>query len=229
MVRFGMAGGRGPPVLLDVPLVRQTENSGDCGIMALEMLLEYYGVGVSIEVFRRELGPGVGGYCTGQLGSYLLRQGFAVEAVSLHPSLFTNGDKGKTPAEVLAHLRHYRDCGRIADSRELRHLITFLEDGGGFQVKIPDAEDIRREITAGRPLLTVLSANWLRGTEPENYMHFNTITGIDDAHIYVNDPLWDARGGRQAYPIADYLYAIYVGTLSNGDADNGCLLKAQRV
>jgi len=223
-----MVGVRVRKALLDVPLVRQMENSGDCGIMALEMLLEYYGVGVPIEVFRRELGPGVGGYCMGQLGSYLLGQGFAVETVSLHPSLFTNGDKGKTPAEVLDHLRHYRDRGRIVDTRELRHLITYLEEGGGFHVKIPDAEDIRTEIAAGRPLLTVLSANWLRGAEPENYMHFNTITGIDDAHIYVNDPLWDERGGRQAYPIADYLYAIYAGTMSNGDADNGCLLKAWR-
>lgn len=56
--------------------------------------------------------------------------------------------------------------------------------------------------------------------------HFNIITGIDEKHIYVNDPMWDYRGGEQKYEINDFMYAIYASTY--GDLDNASIMKIKK-
>ena len=90
-------------------------------------------------------------------------------------------------------------------------------------MKIPDIKDVRDEIEAGRPLLVTTDTNFLYGDTGMYFLHANTITGIDDTHIYVNDSYWDYRGGKHKYLVSDYMFGIHMAT--HGNFNNGSLLK----
>ena len=72
----------------------------------------------------------------------------------------------------------------------------------------------------------MITSNFLLFDKPIFNFHFNLITGIDETHIYVNDPLWDYRGGKHKYLINDFMYAIYASAY--GDLDNASLMKIRK-
>ena len=145
----------------------------------------------------------------------------------LHPRLFTQRDKGKRGAALKEHFRArigHADTMQ-GDDDVLRFLIRFLEHGGKAAVKMPHAEHIREEIEAGRPLLVTTNTGFLYGQRAGCCLHANALTGIDDETIYVNDSLWDARGGRHRYPIKEYIFGIRMAT--HGNFNNEVLLKVK--
>jgi ABC-type bacteriocin/lantibiotic exporter with double-glycine peptidase domain len=52
------------------------------------MLLEYYGIEYEYKKLRKEIGVLRWGTSAPQLGSWLLKHGFDVEIVTMHPALF---------------------------------------------------------------------------------------------------------------------------------------------
>ena len=84
---------------------------------------------------------------------------------------------------------------------------------------------MREELDAKRPVGALLTSNMLSGSKPVFNFHFNLITGIDGQHIYVNDPMWDERGGKKKYKITDFFYALYASAY--GDLDNASFLKVR--
>jgi uncharacterized protein YvpB len=105
------------------------------------------------------------------------------------------------------------------DDEVLRCLVRFLEHGSKVDVRIPEEDDIRQEIEAGRPLLATTDTNFLYGKEAKYCLHANVITGIDDEYIYVNDSLWDDRGGRHRHRKNEYMFGIHMAT--HGNFNNG--------
>ena len=78
----------------------------------------------------------------------------------------------------------------------------------------------------GRPLGALITSNFLLFDKASFNFHFNLITGIDNEFIYVNDPMWDYRGGKHKYPINDFMYAVYAS--AHGDLDNASIMKIKK-
>lgn len=212
---------------LHVPLFRQPRRTRDCGLAALRMLLSYHSRDASLEDRCNELSVDEVGTYLPQLGSYLVGRSFDVEIVTMHPALFTSRDREADPKRVLERLEGVRrNAGSARRRKLLDHFIAFVQRGGRVRVKIPDEEDLREEITHGRPVVALLTSNFLTGRKPGVNFHFNLVTGIDEKSVYVNDPLPGLRGGRRRYSIQDFFFGIHASTL--GDFDNGSLMKVDR-
>ncbi|MDO8467406.1 MAG: C39 family peptidase [Nanoarchaeota archaeon] len=214
---------------LNVPLIRQDKNSFDCGLACLSMILKYYGEDINISELKKviKIYTGVGSYVP-QLGEYLLKKGFEVEIVTMNPFIFTEKSKEKNQEELISYFQElYDKTDKDKFKVPAKFFKEFIERGGKVKIKIPEVSDIREEITAGRPVGSLLTSNFLLGKSPKFNFHFNIITGIDKEFIYVNDPMEDYRGGKHKYKIEEFMYAIYASAY--GDIDNAALLKVKKV
>jgi hypothetical protein len=194
-------------------------------LAATSMILQYHGLNISIADLEKD--KNAKEKDIGSIGIYLLQHGFGVEIVMFHPRLFTINNRNMSTKELIGYFQ-----ARIGnkdnikwDDDILRHLISFIEHGGEVIVKISDDNDIRQEIEAGRPLLVTADTNFLYGKEANYYLHANVIIGMENEYIYVNDSLWDERGGKRRYKIKDYIFGIHSAT--HGNFNNGHLLKVK--
>lgn len=213
---------------LNVPIIRQDKGSDDCGIACLAMLIRYYGFNKDVKEIKRTIKvyEGVGTYAP-QLGIYLIKNNFKVEIITMNPFLFVKRMENKSQEFLLKHLEKvYKNAKKIKFKRPVRFFIEFIKLGGKLTVRVPTVKDIQEEIENKRPLIALITSNFLRGDKPKFNFHFNVITGIDEKYIYVNDPLWDERGGKHKYKTNDFIYALYASAY--GDSDNASLLKIKR-
>ncbi|HIH39222.1 TPA: hypothetical protein HA219_00645 [Candidatus Woesearchaeota archaeon] len=109
----------------------------------------------------------------------------------------------------------------------MSHFIGFIENGGKITSRIPCREDVQEEIDSKRPLCALMTTNFIYSDKPVFNFHFNVVTGIDDNYVYVNDPLWDGRGGKNKYTITEFLYGLYASAY--GDLDNASLIKIKPI
>jgi hypothetical protein len=93
----------------------------------------------------------------------------------------------------LAHLLKQRQAMAKRENetraKTLECYIDYLKGGGKITAKIPNATDVEEEIEKGRPLLALLTSNFLSDIVQFNF-HFNVITGITGENVYINDPVW---------------------------------------
>jgi hypothetical protein len=213
---------------LDVPLIRQKKDSVDCGLAGLSMLMKYYGIDKSISELKKSIKTyeGIGTYAP-QLGKYLIENGFKVEIVTMNPYLFTKKFKNKPKKELIKYFEEFYKKNKKESFKEpSRFFKEFLEAGGKLNLRIPDIDDIKKEISNKRPLGALITSNFLLYDKPSFNFHFNIITGIDNKFIYVNDSLPDKRGGKHKYKINDFMYAIYAS--AHGDLDNASIIKIKK-
>lgn len=213
-------------MILDVPLIRQPKDSVDCGITGVTMIMTYHGISRSFDDVKKSIMTDHTGTYAPQLGTYLIKQGFDVDIVTMHPGLFTKKHLPKDSDDAKAHFQGLMSkASNEQDRKVLGHFIEFLSAGGKVRAKRPAKEDIVSEIGQGRPVGALLTTNFLSEEEPKFNFHFNLVTGIDGDLVYVNDPMWDERGGKKTYPIDDFFFGLYAS--SYGDLDNGCLIIAR--
>ena len=213
---------------LDVPVVIQEENSEDCGIASISMILKYYGMGRSIEELKKEIKvyKGTGTYAP-QIGEYLINQGFDVEIVSLNPHLFTNQFKEKSQEEIKEYIEElHENISNEKFKEQLRLFIDYFKAGGKLTVKLPTIKDIEEELELGRPVGAILTSNFLLHDKAGFNFHFNVVTGFDEENVYANDPLPDQRGGKKKYKKEDFMYGIYACAF--GDLDNASIIKIRK-
>lgn len=213
---------------LNVPLVRQKKGSKDCGPACLAMVLKYYGINKTIDEIKRKMKVYKKGTRATQLGTYLLENGFSVELITQNPGLFTRRDRIKPFSELRKQIREFVKQPKAKKHKKaLDYYEEFFEKGGTLKVKIPDAKDIEKEINQKRPLIALMTSNFLLGKEPKFNFHYNVVTGIDGKNISANDPSSTYKGGKKKYPIEDYLYGVYAS--SYGDLNNASFLKIKKL
>ncbi|MBP7006052.1 hypothetical protein KBB27_02945 [Patescibacteria group bacterium] len=217
-------------IQLNVPLIRQAKMSSDCGPAALAMLLEYHGVGYDFEEMKKGLGVYPWGTVTPQLGTYLLRHGFDVEIITMHPSLFSIHSQFQDADSLKRYLKSLEGSMKGEfDPIALTHFIEFVECGGRISPRVPTLHDIQDEIESGRPVLAPITHWFLHETAslPRFTIHFNIVSGVDNESIFVNDPDWgDTLGGKHQISRENFLYALYAS--AKGGIDDACILKAQK-
>lgn len=212
---------------LTVPLVRQDKDSVDCGLAAVHMITNFWKLPLDFKKIRKHLKVDKQGTYCPQLGSFLIKQGFKVKITTFNPGLFTLKDVGKNQAAIRQHLQKtLKTTRKRTDQKAIKFFLQFMGNGGEIEVKIPEEADIRQELKAKSPPIAILTSNFLFAAKPRYNFHFNVVTGIDDSHVYVNDPLWDERGGKHKYKIADFLFGIY--TSSAGAFDNPSLIRIRK-
>lgn len=215
---------------LEVPLLRQAEESSDCGPACLAMILEYYAIDYNFEEMKKELGVYSWGTFTPQLGRYLLQHGFAVEIVTTHPSLFSLHMQCNSVHEMQHHLSSIRDTMKGEfDPIALEHFISFIEAGGTLTPRIPRLHDLEQEIEEKRPVLVPITHWFLHKSDlpPRFSIHFNIVTGIDHDTVTINDPDWGEEfGGKHAINRDAFLYAMYAS--AKGGIDDACIMKIRR-
>lgn len=216
---------------LEVPLIRQAEASSDCGPTCLAMILEYYKMIYDFDEMKKELGVYSWGTVTPQLGIYLLKRGFGVEIMTMHPSLFSLHTQFYDDQSLKDHFESLRiNMKGEFDPIALNHFITFLELGGIVTPRIPTLGDIEKEIVAERPVLTPITHWFLHKSDlpPRFSIHFNIVTGIDEKVVSVNDPDWgDEFGGKHEIDRDAFLYAMYAS--AKGGIDDACIMKIKRI
>lgn len=209
---------------LSVPLIKQEKESVDCGITCVAMILEYYNKGISFDECKKHIKTYDIGTFMPQLGSFLLDNGFAVEMITLNPFLFTKAQESLSQEEIKKHVKNLFEQHKDDKLTEsLEWLMTFLDKGGSIKVKVPSFDEVKEEIDNERPMLALLSSNVVTANIPRFNFHSNVITGYDDKSIFVNDPLWDERGGKKEYAKNDFFYALFASAF--GDSDNASLLR----
>lgn len=227
---------------LNVPLLRQGEGTTDCGPTCVSMILKYYGIENDVEEVTREIRridkkmilPADAFTYTPQLGLYFLKQGFEAEIVTFNPFIFNYTDRLSPNGALLKRMQDYweklkrRRKISIEIKRPAKFFVDFMENGGKVRVKVPDESDIREEIKSSRPLLALMTTNFLyKKPKGRSFnFHANVITGIDKTHIYANDPLANSNGGRKRYLIDEYIFGIHASAY--GAPDNAALLKIKR-
>ncbi len=216
---------------LQVPLIRQAKESSDCGPASLAMILEYYKIDYDFEKMKKELGVYSWGTVTPQLGNYLLTRGFAVEIVTMHPLLFSLHMQFSSTSDLKNHLESLRNSMKKEDdSIALDHFIAFINHGGILTPRVPTLEDVEQEIAAKRPVLAPITHWFLHKSNmpPRFSIHFNVITGIDNANVMVNDPDWgDEFGGKHEIDRDAFLYAMYAS--AKGGIDDACIMKIKHI
>jgi uncharacterized protein YvpB len=213
---------------LNVPLVRQAEGSPDCGVACLAMLLNYYGVEHDYKKIRKEIGVLRWGTTTPQLGLWLLKHGFDVEIVTMHPKLFNIYSKFSSKRVLLKHLKSFRGkYKKLFDRIALEHFIQFVAAGGTLTPHVPTMSDVKKELKAKRPVMSLLTHWFLHKSKlgPRFTLHFNIISGLDKRFVYVNDPDWDLMGGAHKHKIEDYMYAVYASAFPA--LDNASFMKVK--
>ena len=210
---------------LNVPVVRQEENSIDCGLACLSMLMKYYDIDKNIIEIKNDIKvyEGIGTYAP-QLGKYLIENGFEIEIITMNPHLFTKQSGNKSQEDLIKYFEELHEKNKKDSFKEpLKFFKEFVEAGGKLTLKVPTVEDIKEELSNNRPLGALITSNFLLFDKASFNFHFNIITGIDEKYVYVNDPMWDHRGGEQKYEINDFMYAIYASAY--GDLDNASIMK----
>lgn len=216
---------------LEVPFIRQAEESSDCGPACLAMILEYYQIAYNFDELKKELGVYSWGTVTPQLGRYLLQRGFAVEIVTMHPSLFSLHMRFNSANEIKDHLSSLRNAmkGEL-DPIALDHFIAFIDAGGTLIPKIPTLRDLEQEVEEKRPVLVPITHWFLHKSDlpPRFSIHFNIVTGINNNTVVVNDPDWgDEFGGQHEIDRDAFLYAMHAS--AKGGIDDACIMKIKRI
>lgn len=215
---------------LDVKLVRQPEDSNECGVACVSMIADFYNLQLEYSEIKDELGVYSWGTTTPQLGRFFLNHGFDVEIIGLHPALFQSGVEFKDSAELLQYLRKMRTVLKDGyDAISIEHFIEFVKEGGGITPRIPTVMDIETELAAESPVLIPLSHWFLHQTTmpPRFSIHFNVISGVHGGEFTVHDPDWGSDFGGIHNINKDLLmYAMYVS--AKGGIDDACIMKIKK-
>ncbi|MBW2991467.1 C39 family peptidase [Candidatus Woesearchaeota archaeon] len=217
---------------LNLPIYRQAKESVDCGPVCLKMLLEYYGIKLSLKKLKSKIRVYKDGIYTAQLADFFLKNNFNVEIVTLNPKLFTKRDEKKKNIDLVSHFQKLLTDKETSkklkedDKRGIKYFIKFVKNKGKIKIKIPDEKDLKTEIKNKRPVIAILTTNFLLGKKPRFNLHYNVVTGIDKKYVYVNDPLWDYRGGKHRYLIKDFLFGLYASSYPY--VGDGSLMKIKK-
>jgi len=212
---------------LNVPIVKQPEGSVDCAIAGIAMWFKFYGLKKTFAEIKKEIEVDEIGTYMPQIGTYLIRHGFKVELITMHPKLFTLKDRSCSQEKLKTIFDEaYTNAKNEQDKKVISYFKEFLKAGGKINVKIPSIGDVIKELDNGRPVGASLTSTFLTGTKPRFNFHFNLITGYDNKYIYVNDPRWDEFGGDKKYLIEDFFYGIHASAY--GDLDNASLILVKK-
>jgi ABC-type bacteriocin/lantibiotic exporter with double-glycine peptidase domain len=211
-------------MLLKVPLKNQSWKSVLCGPCVMEMIYKYYGLNKTTKQICKEMKiySKIGTF-TPQLGTHFIKNGLDAEIVTLNPRLVTKRYSKLSQKELLKQfIKNQKKYKNRRDKISFDFFIEFLKNGGKLKVKIPDKNEIIREIKNGRPVICSMTTKFLYNMLGLNG-HFVVVSGISDNTFFVNDPL---QKKIKSYSIDEFIYGIHAS--AKFDLDNAAILKIRK-
>src|SRR3989344_6612380 len=191
---------------LNVPLVLQRPDRGDCGPACVAMVMSYYGLDISIPKINSELNRDYKkGMNAPEIGLYLVSNQFDAGIITFNAGAFVKSDELCGAERFLSIIQESKNyLKKRADCFE-----DFIAMGGKVKLKVPTLDDIVFEIKAGRPLIANMTNRFMFAKkDPHFNEHYCVITGIDDKFVYVNDPFYKRRECGHN----DFLFGLYAKT-----------------
>lgn len=202
--------------------------SVDCGPVATQSILDYFGVKKNLDELKKDIihyiqgGPIEGTYIYDN-GLLLLKNDLSVTLITANPYLFSSQERSRlnSQTKILNHLKKL-SASRLKSlkrfKKEIQIFRKFIEKGGKVVLEIPTEKHIKKAIDSGKPVLAlVLPRAYLNKGRS---FHFVVISGYDAKNFYFVDPWPETR--EKSAPIKDFMYGLHSAT--GGDLDNGSLL-----
>lgn len=134
-------------------------------------------------------GPHHGGCGATGLALAAHRRGFRAEVWVNHKgALLSTRPKEKARTEVIEELDR-------ADRKEMKRL------GIPYRIGALDIDDLKRAIDGGALPIVLVSMDYIH---QDPTAHWVVVTGVDDAHVTVNDPWISRNKGHTAKTVTDY-------------------------
>ncbi|MEK6849010.1 MAG: cysteine peptidase family C39 domain-containing protein [Nanoarchaeota archaeon] len=210
---------------LPVPLVLQEKDSVECGLAGLSMLYGFYGKSKTIAELKEHIKIHAVGTYAPQLGTFLRKDGFHVEIITHHPSLFVKKEQQLSQEELKEKFKLSLEKQQTENVKNvLQYFHEFLENKGKLTVKIPTPDDVIFQLKQGHPVGALVTSNFVHGSKAVFNYHFLLIRGVTETGFIVNDPIPDERGGVKEYTFDEFRYALYASAA--GDLDNASLFIA---
>lgn len=203
----------------DIKLIFQKKGSVDCGPVSSQMILDYLGIKKELEEIKKGMVFADAGTYIYDNGLCFLREGLKVELITANPLIFKKEDlqKIKSSDDLKKHLSKIQRKN-LNKKNALLLFKKFIGSEGKVSLKIPSVNHIQRALDKDKLVLALIYGGAL-GTS-EGGFHFVIISGYKKNHLYINNPLRQARQGW--FKNEDFLYALHSSTCA--DVDNGSLL-----
>lgn len=221
---------------MDVPLVTQATKSYDCGPACVAMMLQYYGFDESVDSLKKEIelydGEWKGSFMP-QLGIPFLQRGFSATIVTMDPRFFQLKDSGMSQEKVRERVEN-KLSSEGATGELAKLMLAFMDAGGEFEVQIPTEQHLSSETAQNRPVLALLTTQFLTADTPGYNQHFNVVTDVqvlagdaEEAYVEVcvNDPATNDEGyhgGKLKHQMKNFLYGVHACAAEG--LDTGCFL-----
>ncbi len=206
---------------IDVPLYLQKEDSSDCGPVAVQMILDYFGIKRTLEDLDKKLARFEKDFTsTYDCRALLLDEGLGVIAITANPLLF--------PPDVISKLKTSGDIKELINNKiaakhkrakVLKTFIKYLDKGGKFLLKIPTFADIKQAIDKNNIVGVSMYSNTM-GSNEGGY-HFVVATGYRDNQVFINNS-WPKSKKQGWFDIDQFLYGVYAASCV--DVDNSAFL-----
>ena len=192
-----------------IPIFRQPEGSVICGPVCLKMLLHHHGIKMPVNEIVKNIKMHKKGTSPGELGKFLLKQGFDVTIANMDVTLFPSKLKNKNINSQVLSLKRKLDSLDSASKRMAKGLISFVESGGNVVMKVTTARDIKNLLSKGNPLIFRIERSSLyKVDELGDHGHYVLPVKINGDKITINDPQ-EEYGGIKTYRIEDLLFSLY--------------------
>ncbi|MDP2669046.1 MAG: C39 family peptidase [bacterium] len=210
----------GRQMVLDVPYVKQPYDFGWCAAASIAMVLKWHGERISQQRVAKEMSSNKNGTHIHKLVAYLLRKGYGVEIKFWLPGLRNSArglSGGKENPKVLKELFFGTSTEQEFRTQQMCAMMErFADNGGIISFGPPFLQDIRRELTAGRPVIFEINSNWLRKTGRVQVSHMVVVKGlkcsfgkqIDFPRVIFHDP---GIRPNVSVPADEFLYACNIG------------------
>ena len=210
----------GRQMVLDVPYVKQPYDFGWCAAASATMVLKWHGERISQQRVAKEVPANKNGTHIHKLAAYFLGKGYGVEIKFWLPGLRNSArglSGGKENPKVLKELFFGASTEQALRTQQMCVTMErFADKSGIVNFGPPLLKDIKRELSAGRPVIFEINSNWLRKTGRVHTSHMVVVKGLKrSAGKQINFPrviFHDPRLRPNMSCSADeFLYASQIG------------------
>ena len=204
----------------------QKVNSLDCGPVAVQMVLDYFGIQKTTKELKKDLYYGKFGTYLYDLGILFLNEGLEVTLITANSILFSGKErkKIKTKKAVREHLTKLlksRAKELQEHKRTMKLFVDFIDQGGDVVIEIPQFKHVREAINKNKLVIPNFHLNAMGVLDESDFdYHTFVITGFDSKHVYFEDPYPKVKTNKAL--IEDFMFAVHAGT--SADIDNGSFL-----
>ncbi len=216
-------------IALDVPIIYQPDDSLECSVAAMQMIMHYWGDIVDYKALVRDLSEWVNEkerHLQG-IGIYLARRGYEVRLHHHDASVIDENIENLTETGIS---RLVKRLSAIPDKDETQFRrrkialdIKFIESGGKYSNKIPTLALIDSSLENKIPVMVCIKLQIWKSNPNIRNNHYVIVVGRDGDEYIINDP-----SSKMTSPYRASKWGIEMGSATIYDTVLSCLEQEER-